>query len=180
MSAYLLSLNPTKTEFLSLGVPGQLCKISDVVLHLSSQVDLSRVSIARNLGVLFYSTLSMSDQISAISKPCFSHIRDLRRIWSTLDLTTANTIATTLIHSKIDYCNSLLLNHSAYHLNRLQLVLNSAARVITNTRKFDHRLFLLLFVLFIGLKSLNYKVISLTYQTVQFDQPTYLTSSSHC
>jgi len=36
---------------------------------------------------------------------------------------------TSLIHSKIDYCNSLLLNLPAIQTNRLQLVLNSTARV---------------------------------------------------
>jgi len=34
----------------------------------------------------------------------------------------ACTIATSLIHSKIDYCNSLLLNLPATQTNRLQLV----------------------------------------------------------
>ena len=48
----------------------------------------------------------------------------------TIDHSTACTIATSLIHSKIDYCNSLLLNLPATQTNRLQLVLNSAARAV--------------------------------------------------
>ena len=83
-------------------------------------------SSARNLGIIFHSNLSFSDHISYISKSCFSHIRDLRRIRNTLDHKTACTIATSLIHSKLDYCNSLYLNISNQQLNRLQLVLNSA------------------------------------------------------
>jgi len=59
-------------------------------------------------------------------------IRDLRRIRNTIDQTTACTIATSLIHSKIDYCNSHLLNLPATQTNRLQLVLNYAARAVTN------------------------------------------------
>jgi len=38
----------------------------------------------------------------------------------------------------IDYCNSLLLNLPATQTNRLQLVLNSAARAVTKTPKFHH------------------------------------------
>ena len=73
-----------------------------------------------------------------LSKSCFSHIRDLRRIRNTLDHKTACTIATSLIHSKLDYCNSLYLNISNQQLNRLQLILNSAARAVTKTPKFHH------------------------------------------
>ena len=65
-------------------------------------------------------------------------IRDLRRIRNTLDHKTACTIATSLIHSKLDYCNSLYLNISNQQLIRLQLVLNSAARAVTKTPKFHH------------------------------------------
>ena len=86
----------------------------------------------------FDSILSFSDHISYISKSCFSRIRDLRRIRNTLDHKTACTIATSLIHSKLDYCNSLYLNISNQQLNRLQLILNSAARAVTKTPKFHH------------------------------------------
>ena len=55
-----------------------------------------------------------------------------------IDQSTARIIATALIHSKLDFCNSLLLNLPASHRNRLQLVLNSAARAVTRTSKFRH------------------------------------------
>jgi len=69
-----------------------------------------------------------------------SSIRDLRRIRNTIDQTTACTIATSLIHSKIDYSNSLLLNLPATQTNRLQLVHNSAARAVTKTPKCHHKI----------------------------------------
>jgi len=71
--------------------------------------------------------------ISSISKSCFLNICDLRRIRNTTDQTTA--IATSLIHSKIDYCNSLQLNLPATQMNRLQLVLNSALLVLSTKLK---------------------------------------------
>ena len=37
---------------------------------------------------------------------------------------TAQTIAASLVHSKLDYCNSLFLNLSHCQLDRLQLILN--------------------------------------------------------
>jgi len=56
----------------------------------------------------------------------------------TIDQTNAGTVATSLICSKIDYCNSFLLNLTATQTNRLQLVLISAARAVTNTPKYHH------------------------------------------
>ena len=131
-----LSLNPAKTEFLLIGLPAQLSKIHNPTLTISSNTTIQPVSSARNLGIIFDSNLSFSDHISYISKSCFSHIRDLRRIRNTLDHKTACTIATSLIHSKLDYCNSLYLNISNQQINRLQLILNSAARAVTKTPKF--------------------------------------------
>jgi len=43
-----------------------------------------------------------------------------------------------LLHSKIYYLNSLVLNLPATQTNRLQLALNSAARAVTKTPKFHH------------------------------------------
>ena len=48
----------------------------------------------------------------APSKACFDHIRDLRRIRPYHDLKAVSTIATALVHSKLNYFNSLYLGLS--------------------------------------------------------------------
>jgi exonuclease III len=138
MSSNFLSLNPSKTEFLLIGLPQQLKKLDCPTLHLPDGVTLLPVNSARNLGVIFDSNLTFSQHISSVSKSCFHHIRDLRRIRNTIDHSTASTIASSLIHSKLDYCNSLLLNLPSSQTNRLQLVLNAAARAVTKTPKLNH------------------------------------------
>ena len=67
-------------------------------------------SAARNLGFIFDEHLTSSDQISALSQSCYYHIRELRCIRPYLDFITASTIATSIVHSKLDYCNSLYYN----------------------------------------------------------------------
>jgi len=49
--------------------------------------------------------LLLSDQISALSKSCYSHIRQLRCIRPYLNLKIV--IPTSIVHSKLDYYNSL-------------------------------------------------------------------------
>jgi len=117
MSSYCLSLNPSKTEFLVFGLPQQLSKLNNPTIHLPNNVILSPVVSARNLGVIFDKNLSFAQHISSTSKSCFHNIRDLRRMRNTIDQTTVRTIATSLIHSKIDYFDSLLLNLPATQLN---------------------------------------------------------------
>jgi len=119
----------------------------------------------------------MSDHISSVSKACFLSIRDLRRIRNTLDYTTAHTIATSLIHSKLDYCNSLFLNLPQSQLNRLQLILNSTARAVSKSPKFCHITPLLKSLHWLKIQQrIEYKVLSITYKTLQFRQPSYLHS----
>jgi len=101
---------PSKTEFLIFGLPQQLSKLNNRTIHLPNNVVLSPFDSARNLSFA---------QLSSIFKSCFLNIQDLTRIRNTIHQTTVCTIATSLIHSKIDYCNCLLLNLPATQTNRL-------------------------------------------------------------
>jgi hypothetical protein len=84
------------------------------------------------------SNVTFSHHISAIFKSYVHHIRYLRRIRNTTDHNTAYTTAISLIHSKFDYCNSLLLNLTSTQTKRLQIVLNGAARAVTKTPECHH------------------------------------------
>src|SRR6218665_4073720 len=76
----------------------------------SSSTTFISDATVRNLGVTFDPHLSFSNHISNLSRSCFMHISDLRRIRPMLDSETATTIASSNVHSKLDYCNSLFLN----------------------------------------------------------------------
>src|SRR6218665_2214748 len=66
---------------------------------------------------LFNHRLSFSYHISNLSRSSFMHIRDLRRIRFMLDFKIVSTIASSIVHSKLDYCNSLF--HSFIHTEHL-------------------------------------------------------------
>jgi len=99
MTGNLLTLNSSKTEFLLIGLSKQLAKINSS--------SLTTTHSTRNLGFIFDEHLTFSDQISSVSKSCYYHIRQLRCIRPYLDTKTASTIATSIVHSKLDYCNSI-------------------------------------------------------------------------
>src|SRR5664279_4837045 len=99
--------NPSKTEFLLIGLPNQLSKLHNQSLLLPDNTTIAPVHSAKNLGIIFDSNLSFDNQISNLSRACYFHIRDLRRIRRTLDSETARIVATSLVQSKLDYCNSL-------------------------------------------------------------------------
>ena len=64
---------------------------------------------------------------------CHYHIRDLRRIRNSLDHKTVATIATSLVHSRLDYCNSLYYSVPACQLHRLQLIQIALTRAVSRT-----------------------------------------------
>ena len=88
----------------------QISKITSPSLSLPSNHPITPTDSACNLGFIFNSSLTFSNQISSLSSACNYYIHDLRRIRHTLDLKTASVIATSLVHSKLYYCNSLYLN----------------------------------------------------------------------
>jgi len=130
MTANLLTLNSSKTEFLLIGLKKQLDKI-----HNSS---LNTTHSAHNLGSIFDEHLTFSDQIPAISKACYYHVRQLRCIRPYVDSTTACTIATSIVHSKLDYCNSLYYNLPKFQITSLQLIQNSLAHAVIKAPKSCH------------------------------------------
>ena len=65
-------------------------------LCLSNGVSVLPSASACNLGFIFDSNLTLADQISSVSRSCFYHIRDLRRIRPVLDFTTAQSIGTSV------------------------------------------------------------------------------------
>jgi len=117
-------------------LPQQLSKLNNPTVHPPDTVILKPVDSARNIGVVVHKNMSFTQHSSAVSKSSFHNVRDLRRIRNTIIQTTACAIATSLIYSKIDCCNSALLNLPATETNRLQFVILSAARAVTKLLNF--------------------------------------------
>ncbi|KAI5609609.1 hypothetical protein C0J50_9447, partial [Silurus asotus] len=84
------------------------------------------------------------------------------------------------VTSRLDYCNALLSGCSCKCTNKLQLVQNAAARVLTRSRKHDHITPVLIFYTLISLhwlsikSGIDYKILLLMYKALKGLAPKYL------
>ena len=137
MRSNRLKLNSDKTQFMWLGSKQQLAKIETECMQIGEHCIKFSTS-AKNLGVTFDPELKMDLHVNNITRSCFFQLRQLRSIRRSLTMEATKTLVHSLVSSRVDYCNSIFYGATNAVLRRLQSVLNAAARLITNTRKFDH------------------------------------------
>ena len=87
--------------------------------------------IAPNLSV------RMEQHVKKICSEANYHLRNISKIRKYLTHDSAQILIHAFISSKLDYCNSLLYGIPKYLVCRLQRVQNTAARIVTLTRKYD-------------------------------------------
>ena len=95
-------------------------------------------STARDLGVHLDSDISMKKHINMTVRACFTALRRIRTLRRSLPRHALLTLIRALVVSKVDYCSSVLNGLPGRQLNRLQSILNAAARTIFCTRKHEH------------------------------------------
>ena len=134
MTDNVLCLNSEKTEIMLVGSPHQLHKAEPVTLTL----DGSNVEFQTNLGVIFDANLTFEPHVLNTVKVSFFHLRNIARLRPMLSFTIAERLINTFVFSRIDYCNVLLAGVSKATLNRMQVLQNSAARILTRTNIRDH------------------------------------------
>jgi hypothetical protein len=138
MTSNRLKLNPDKTQFSWLGTWQQLCKFKSEPFVMPSGLLIEPMVKVRDLGVVLDSRLTMEDHVNEVVKSCMYQLRQLRTVRSSLTTEAAATLVHSFISCRLDYCNSILFGVSDRVLRKLQLVQNSAARLITSRRRFDH------------------------------------------
>ena len=101
-----------------------------------------------------------------------SHIRDY------IPEDVAKTLVTSLVLSKIDYCNSLLAGITKEAIYPIQKVQNNAARLIFRTRKREHITPLLVQLHWLPVRyRIEYKILIFCYKAIHGLAPAYLSNN---
>ena len=69
---------------------------------------------------------------------CHYHLRNIAKIRKYLSEETSQILLRAFISSKLDSCNSSLYGLPKHLLNRLRSKQNTAARIVTLSKRFDH------------------------------------------
>ncbi|KAK0140290.1 hypothetical protein N1851_022732 [Merluccius polli] len=109
----------------------------------------------------------------------YFHLRRIAQIKHCLSPPAAESLIHAFISSRLDYCNSLLTGITSHSLHRLQLVQNSAARLLTHTRSREHITPILHSLNWLPI-NIIFKTLLLTFKALHHlpPPPTCLTSSS--
>ncbi|XP_075933638.1 uncharacterized protein LOC142933414 [Anarhichas minor] len=177
MQQNFLKLNCNKSEILIIG-PNSLTRSAQ---PFSLNIDGSIVTPstqARNLGIILDPTLSFLPHANHITKTAFFHLRNIARLRPSLSSATTEILIHALITSRLDYCNSILYGSPNKILNKLQYVQNSAARLLTSTRRYKHITPVLHDLHWLPVKyRIDFKILLTTYKALNNLAPPYTISS---
>jgi hypothetical protein len=82
--------------------------------------------------------MSMNDHLNTTVKSSNFQLRAIGQIRQYLSSEAASTLIHAFITSKLDYGNSLLFGLPETQTQKLQKVQNTAARILTRTKKYEH------------------------------------------
>ena len=172
MSTNKRKLNPDKTEFLFIGNERQRSKYLSMFPIELLGVKTNPVKSARNLGVM---NITFHSYISAVCNSCFYHMRNMRHTHHHHDLNNAKLLATPLVSSLLNYCNSLFYGIAEIDFTRLQRVQNQLASLVTKSPPYTRSLPLLRSLHGLPIRfRILFKINLLTYRALCEKQPVYL------
>ena len=137
MSSNRLRLNPSKTELIWFySGRRQLGFVKDDIVLFGNRI--TPVHVVRDLGVILDSNMTMSQHVLRVCQNCYFQLWLLRRLGKALSVESKLLLVHALVHSRLDYCNSVLTHLLQSLVQQLQSVLNSGCSFDFCLKRFDH------------------------------------------
>ena len=156
-----------KTEIILFGSKKHLAELNIKSLSVAG----TDVSVAfepvRNLGAMFDSQLIMAPHVKSVVKKSSFHLRNIGKARRVLTEDATKTVMQSLVMSRLDYCNALLTGIQQDLIAKLQRLQNSAARIVSRTRKYEHITPVLIKLHWLRIKfRIQFKVLLLVYKAL--------------
>ncbi len=127
--------------------------------------------------VVIDETVSMTVHVRRVYQVTYCQNCSIAKITKCLTTAACKTIVQALVMSRVDYGNALLFGLPEMLLHKLQMIQNSAARLVTGTHGRDHITPVLFKLHWLPVRyRIKFKLIVLVYQAVHHLGPAYLTS----
>ena len=171
-----LQLNEVKTEMLH--ISSQFRKPGDV----PPSVELGGECVqftdnVRDLGVTLDSHLTLTQHIRNKCRSASWGISKIGKIRKYLNRPSTERLVHAFVSSHLDYCNSLLAGLPYSHIAPLQRIQNTAARLITRTKKSEHITPVIQSLHWLQIhQRITFKILLFVYKIKQKQAPLYLNS----
>ena len=100
--------------------------------------ELTPVSTVKDLGITLDSYFNFNDHVNKSTSSLLSMVCQISRVRHLFTKSVLSTILNSLSLSKLFYYSTVWGRTSKQNLQKLKLLQNFAARVLTDTKKFDH------------------------------------------
>ena len=131
--------------------------------------------VVKNLGVTMDTKFTMEPHVKKIMQIAFLKIREISYYRKFLTTSAAKTLIHAYITSRLDYCNGLLYGLPSGLVNKLQSILNTAARLVSKTRKYDHITPVMIDLHWLPIQyRIQFKLLLQVYKSLHGLAPTYL------
>ena len=174
MTINTLKQNSDKTEVIYITSPRARHMLDNIVFTIDAHT-IETSDKVRNLGCIMNSTCSMNDNVTAICRSAYFHLKNISKIRSMLTEDAAEKLIHAFISSHLDWCNSLLIGSPDHLFNRLQHIQNAAARVLKRKGKRDSISEILKDLHWLTVRQrCTFKFLTLTQRCLHHQAPVYL------
>ena len=170
-----LKLNDGKTEIIIVRGNRRSADADNILNINIDDSQLQPIDSARNLGIRMDSRLDYKLHINQMVKNCYLQIRNLYYVKRFINRQCLLTLVHSMVFSRVDYCNALLVGLPNYILKKVQSVLNRAARLVFDVPPRTPTTSYLIELHWLPIKArIEFKLCLMTFKVLKYGKPVYL------